>query len=148
MTGRRRNCLLGIFCAIVAGLGRGQGAAATGFAPHRQRIIISQYRSERLRVLQASSKPFAAQNIVEVPLPGLHLSENQDRFLCRALSCRGGDENALGLSTHFVGRKSRCWAILFLAILIDSFTITMMKVAQDEGSVGKLVISYFGYFLR
>jgi hypothetical protein len=37
---------------------------------------------------------------------------------------------------------------LFLAILIDSFTITMMKVAQDEGSVGKLVISYFGYFLR
>jgi hypothetical protein len=53
-----------------------------------------------------------------------------------------------GISSNTTPSKSACWIALFSAILSDTFSTTMMKVASDEKSVSKLCLAYCGYFLR
>jgi len=62
------------------------------------------------------------------------------------LRCRGGA--ASFVANYFSASRTRCWAVLLIAIVTDVFTTTMMKVAQDEGSILKLAMSYAGYFIR
>ena len=65
------------------------------------------------------------------------------------LSFRGGSEEVPSrFFSYFAESKTKCWAVLLVAILIDCGTATLMKVAQKEGSVDKLIISYVGYFVR
>lgn len=52
------------------------------------------------------------------------------------------------LSTSLSATKARCWALLVLAVVIDTLSATLMKIAQNESSLKKLILSYFGYFLR
>lgn len=159
---KRRNdrSLLAIVCAIVVGSSCRQGmVGAATFTIDNQRLVGAvptgpRYSSSRRVALHRTSSDLTAHNIplgvVRTPIDRLDRQSGggQCQGLVRALLCRGGQNDTLGLSKYFIGSRSRCWAVLFMAILIDSCTITMMKVAQDEGSVAKLAISYFGYFLR
>jgi hypothetical protein len=150
----RKDRCLWIFSAIVAGSRRGV-LAKERLAFDRQRILPIPHSSGRRVVLRSSSEVSVFPQYVKDPVLWLHL-DNFDQqsgvedvhFPVRALSCRGGARVDWSLSKFFVGSRARCWAVLFLTILIDSCTITMIKVAQDEGSVSKLAISYVGYFLR
>ena len=68
------------------------------------------------------------------------------RRLPKAISWRGG---ALpDLQAFFSANTTRCWFVLILAILTDTFAAALMKSALDEGSTPKLAISYFAYFVR
>ena len=154
-----------IGCAILAGssiLNAVEGAVA-GLTIDGHRLVGAvptgpQYSSGRHAALRRTSSDWVPHNMVRdvpelvgrMPIDRFDRQSDggQDHALVRALSCRGGAREILRLSKYFIGSRSRCWAVLFLAILIDSCTITMMKVAQDEGSVAKLAISYLGYFLR
>lgn len=65
------------------------------------------------------------------------------------LKIRGGSNNVLSDFSSYIGRsKWRCWVVLVLAILTDTASTTLMKIAKDESSFPKLVASYFGYFMR
>ena len=63
-----------------------------------------------------------------------------------AMSLRGGALSSLyaKLSTTTAG----CWVVLVFAVVIDTLSATLMKIAQKESNTQKLVLSYFGYFLR
>lgn len=42
--------------------------------------------------------------------------------------------------------KARSWAVLAFSILTDTVAVTLMKTAQEESSVQKLVLSFLGFF--
>ena len=62
------------------------------------------------------------------------------------MSLRGGSLSSLyaKISTTVAG----CWVVLVFAVVIDTLSATLMKIARKESNLQKLVLSYFGYFLR
>lgn len=49
----------------------------------------------------------------------------------------------------FVGaNKARCWTLLLVVIITDTLSTTLMKMAQEESSLQKLMAAYAGYALR
>lgn len=127
-------------------------ASAGSFTDHQRHN--TQRVSRTRMVLADSDRSTAFWHLpTHAPLP-VAISPRREAhvggYCCdNALLCRGGGRvTSSRLAVPFIGNKQNCWLVLFLAILIDSYTATLMKIAQDEGSLGKLVLSYIGYFLR
>ena len=63
------------------------------------------------------------------------------------VTLRGGD-GMTDFANYIGSSRNRSWAVLFLAILLDTGSATLMKIGRDEGSMAKLLVSYCGFFLR
>ena len=50
--------------------------------------------------------------------------------------------------TYMGASKARAWCILFVAILVDASSAALLKVAQREASVRKLLLAYCGLITR
>lgn len=73
---------------------------------------------------------------------------NPQEPLSAILSLRGGS-SALSNFSDFIGAsKTRCWFVLMFAIILDTVSTTLLKMAKDANSIPKLVAAYFGYALR
>jgi hypothetical protein len=68
----------------------------------------------------------------------------------QAIELRGGSATSVlsSFSNYIGSSKTRCWIVLLFAILTDSFSTSVMKMARDESSLSKLLVAYCGYFLR
>lgn len=77
------------------------------------------------------------------------LDLNHSELRNSALSVRGG---GLGLAisdlNNYIGSsKARSWGVLAFSIVADAVCVTLMKIAQEEGSAYKMAIAFFGFFL-
>ena len=50
--------------------------------------------------------------------------------------------------TYMGASKARAWCILFVAILVDASSAALLKIAQREASVRKLLLAYCGLITR
>ncbi|MGK3737569.1 MAG: hypothetical protein ACI8RD_000776 [Bacillariaceae sp.] len=61
----------------------------------------------------------------------------------------GGARSVISNFNEYIGEsKSRSWYVLMISILIDSASAALMKTAQRDSSVNKLIVSFLGYFVR
>lgn len=61
----------------------------------------------------------------------------------------GGVGSAVSDFNEYIGAsKSRSWAVLVFSIITDTFSVTLMKSAQAESSMEKMVVSFLGLFVR
>jgi hypothetical protein len=61
----------------------------------------------------------------------------------------GGARSVVSNFNEYIGEsKSRSWYVLMVSILIDSASAALMKTAQRDSSIKKLIISFVGYFVR
>lgn len=66
-----------------------------------------------------------------------------------ALSARGGASNIASKFIEFVGAtKLRCWIVLFVAILDEVVSTTILTLALKEKSAGKLAVAVSLYVVR
>lgn len=65
------------------------------------------------------------------------------------LAIRGGGigEIASDINEYIGASKGRSWAVLVFSILADTIAVTLIKAAQTESSIHKLVLGFFGFFL-
>lgn len=65
------------------------------------------------------------------------------------LAIRGGGAGSMvsDFNNYIGSSKFRSWTVLVFSILTDTVSVTLMKAAQAESSVPKLVISFLGFFL-
>jgi hypothetical protein len=76
---------------------------------------------------------------------------DSDELVTSVLSIRGGGPigcMVCDLNDYIGSSKARSWGVLVFSILTDAVAVTLMKTAQDESSVQKLVLSFFGFFIR
>ena len=61
----------------------------------------------------------------------------------------GGARSVISNFNEYIGEsKSRSWYVLMISILIDSASAALMKTAQRDSSIKKLIVSFLGFFLR
>ena len=61
----------------------------------------------------------------------------------------GGARSVISNFNEYIGEsKSRSWYVLMISILIDSASAALMKTAQRDSSIKKLIVSFIGFFLR
>ena len=77
-------------------------------------------------------------------------NDHDKRSVASILKIRGGGAGSVisNLNDYIGASKSRSWAVLIISVLIDTAAVTLMKTAQAESSAQKLVLSFFGLFLR
>lgn len=76
---------------------------------------------------------------------------DSDELVASLLAIRGGGtvgSMVSNLNDYIGASKARSWGVLVFSILTDTVAVTLMKIAQEESSVQKLVLSFFGFFLR
>mmetsp|Transcript_6894 Transcript_6894/g.10896 ORF Transcript_6894/g.10896 Transcript_6894/m.10896 type:complete len:254 (+) Transcript_6894:127-888(+) len=79
----------------------------------------------------------------------MKLSSVEKSVLCKI---RGGGGNGFGsmfssFNEYIGASKRRCWMVLLVSIMLDTISTTLMKTAQEQGSVSKSVLAFVGYFL-
>ena len=61
----------------------------------------------------------------------------------------GGARSVISNFNEYIGEsKSRSWSVLMISILIDSASAALMKTAQRDSSIKKLIVSFLGFLLR
>ena len=61
----------------------------------------------------------------------------------------GGARSVISNFNEYIGEsKSRSWYVLMISILIDSASAALMKTAQRDSSIKKLIVSFLGFILR
>mmetsp|Transcript_22008 Transcript_22008/g.44656 ORF Transcript_22008/g.44656 Transcript_22008/m.44656 type:complete len:204 (+) Transcript_22008:310-921(+) len=72
-----------------------------------------------------------------------------EKYITSIVDIRGGGVgSAISDFNEYVGAsKSRSWAVLVFSIITDTFSVTLMKTAQAESSMEKMVLSFFGLFI-
>jgi hypothetical protein len=104
-----------------------------------------------------SSRHSSKSPLIIVPQSSIPVSTSRQsprnpdaKLLDVALSFRGGASTNLvaKFTTYVAASKTSCWAVLFLAILLEAGATTMIKIARDENSSVKLCFAYSAYFLR
>ena len=75
---------------------------------------------------------------------------NRDSDWNAICAIRGGGVGSIvsDFNDYIGASKARSWAVLVFSILTDTVSVTLMKTAQEEGSVSKIVLSFIGFFLR
>ena len=103
--------------------------------------ILSSTQLSTTHNIRCMFPPLIPQKPAILELPANTLS------LDSALQVRGGSASDMIMNIkNFIGdNKMRCWIVLFVAILTDTFSTTLMKMAQDESSVTKLLVAYCGF---
>jgi uncharacterized membrane protein len=49
---------------------------------------------------------------------------------------------------NYIGAsRKRAWMVLMVSILTDTASVALMKTAQEESNVRKLVMSFFGFYI-
>jgi hypothetical protein len=73
-----------------------------------------------------------------------------DSKVSKIVGLRGGSATNVfsDFSNYIVDSKTRCWIVLLIAILLDTFSTMLMKIGRDESSPPKLRAAYCGYLLR
>ncbi|OEU13416.1 Multi_Drug_Res-domain-containing protein [Fragilariopsis cylindrus CCMP1102] len=60
----------------------------------------------------------------------------------------GGARSVISNFNEYIGEsKSRSWYVLMISILIDSASAALMKTAQRDSSIKKLIVSFLGFLL-
>lgn len=61
----------------------------------------------------------------------------------------GGVTSMISDFNEYIGAsKFRSWAVLVFSIMTDTCAVTLMKTAQAESSMNKLIMSFVGLFVR
>ena len=61
----------------------------------------------------------------------------------------GGARSVISNFNEYIGEsKSRSWYVLMISILIDSASAALMKTAQRDSSIKKLIVSFLGFLIR